>query len=135
MIDFRRLSCVGTMHLPAFHALGTIMHFIVPLSSITTVALYPPTSLLDHTKLPVVPSSDNIIENCSRTGVDVLVAVPSFLETWIVEPKSIDWLKTLDFVVGPSRFLLLQEITEKYLGDHGWPTGTENWRCAGEGRR
>ncbi|KAF7968306.1 hypothetical protein HWV62_2396 [Athelia sp. TMB] len=99
MIDFRELLCVGTMHLPAFHALGTIMHFIVPLSSITTVALYPPTSLTDPTKLPIIPSSDNIIEHCNRTGVDVLVAVPSFLETWNVEPASIEWLKTLHFVV------------------------------------
>ena len=99
MTDFRELSCVGTMHLPAFHALGTIMHFIVPLSSITTVALYPPTSLADHTRLPIIPSSDNIIEHCNRTDVDVLVAVPSFLETWNVEPASIEWLKTLHFVV------------------------------------
>ncbi|KZP33250.1 putative nonribosomal peptide synthetase [Athelia psychrophila] len=99
MVDYRQISCMGAMHLPAFHALGTIMHLIVPLSSVTTVALYPPTSRSGQTEPPVIPTSDNIPEHCKRTGVKVIVAVPSFLEKWIQETESIEWLRTLQFVV------------------------------------
>ncbi|KZP33662.1 acetyl-CoA synthetase-like protein [Athelia psychrophila] len=99
MVDYRQISCIGAMHLPAFHALGTIMHLIVPLSSITTVALYPPTSRGEQTEAPVIPTSKNIPEHCKRTDVNVIVAVPSFLETWIQETESIEWLRTLQFVV------------------------------------
>lgn len=87
------------MHLPPFHTLGINMQLFVPLASVTTVALYPPTSLTDHNTPPAAPTTDTAMEHSKRTGVTALMAVPSFLETWSLDAESVEWMKSLDFVV------------------------------------
>lgn len=99
VFNLRYSSRHAVMFLPSFHIAGPTMQLYVPLVSITTACLYPPMSLLDHTKAPVIPTSDNIIEHSKRLDATSVLSVPSFLERWSSEPDSLEWLKTLSFVV------------------------------------
>ncbi|KZP17631.1 putative aminoadipate reductase [Athelia psychrophila] len=98
IVDLRHIYRLGVMHLPPFHTLSIEMQLCVPLSGVSTVALYPPTSLTDHTHPPAAPTTDTIMEHSKRTGVTAVMAVPSFLETWSLEREGVEWMKSLDFV-------------------------------------
>lgn len=87
------------MHLPPFHTLAINMQLFAPLSGVAAVALYPPTSLTDHTRPPAVPTTDSVMEHAKRTGVTAVMAVPSFLEAWCLDREGVEWMKALDFVV------------------------------------
>ncbi|KZP21523.1 acetyl-CoA synthetase-like protein, partial [Athelia psychrophila] len=96
--DMRHVSRLGGMHLPPFHTLGTVLQLFVPLFAVNTIALYPPTSLTDHNTPPTAPTTDSAMEHCKRTGVPTVIAVPSFLETWSLDAKAMEWMKSLDFI-------------------------------------
>ncbi|KZP19605.1 acetyl-CoA synthetase-like protein [Athelia psychrophila] len=96
--DLRRTLRISGMHPPPSLGSGLMLDFLVPLSSLTSVSLYPPTSFYDHAKAPVVPTSDNILEHCKRTGVTGVYVPPNYIESWACEPESVDWLKAMDFV-------------------------------------
>lgn len=87
------------MHLPPFHTIGIMLQLFVPLAGPVTVALYPPTSLMDHNTPPAAPTTDTAMEHSKRTGVTAVLAVPSFLETWSLDAESVEWMKSLDFIV------------------------------------
>lgn len=122
--DWRAIGRPGAMHLPPFHSMGAVFQLLVPLANAGSVALYPPTSFSDHKKPPIAPTSDNIQEHCQRTNVSAIIVTPNFIETWASQPKSVQWLKTLEFVV--CQFPKADQIGKIYLsqsspGVWGWP--------------
>ncbi|KZP28667.1 putative aminoadipate reductase [Athelia psychrophila] len=98
VVDLRRVFRLGGMHLPPFHTLGMTMQLFVPLASVMTVALYPPTSLTDHNTPPAAPTTDTAMEHSKRAGVTAIMAVPSFIETWSLDAEGVEWMKSLDFM-------------------------------------
>ncbi|KZP17736.1 acetyl-CoA synthetase-like protein [Athelia psychrophila] len=99
VVDSRRTFRFSGMHVPRGQIGWFTIDFLVPLSSLTSVSLYPPTSFYDHAKVPVVPTSDNIVEHCQRTGVTGVLGAPQLVELWIREPEIVEWLKAMDFMI------------------------------------
>ena len=98
--DFRSPTRrIAVMHLPSFHTLGIICQLYIPLASVVAISVYPPTSFADHTKAPVIPTSDNIVEHAKNTQANAAVVVPTFLEIWSSQSENVEWLKTLQFIV------------------------------------
>jgi acyl-coenzyme A synthetase/AMP-(fatty) acid ligase len=89
----------AVMHLPSFHTTGIITQLYVPLASVASISVYPPTSFTDHTKAPIIPTSDNIVEHSKSTQANAAVVVPTFIEMWSSQPEDVQWLKTLQFIV------------------------------------
>ncbi|KAF7985842.1 hypothetical protein HWV62_526 [Athelia sp. TMB] len=90
---------VGAAHLPPFHALGITIQLLVPLSRGTSVALYPPTSLVDHHTPITIPTIDNAMEHAQRCDVTGIIAVPSFVESWALGgEEQLHWMRELQFV-------------------------------------
>jgi acyl-CoA synthetase (AMP-forming)/AMP-acid ligase II len=98
--DFRSPTLrTAVMHLPSFHTLGIIFQLYAPLASVSSISVYPPTSFTDHTKAPVLPTSDNIVEHSKNTQANAAIVVPTFIEIWSSQSENVDWLKTLQFIV------------------------------------
>jgi acyl-coenzyme A synthetase/AMP-(fatty) acid ligase len=89
----------AVMHLPSFHTTGIITQLYIPLASVSSISVYPPTSFTDHTKAPVLPTSDNIIEHSKSTQANAAIVVPTFIEMWSSQPEDVQWLKKLQFIV------------------------------------
>lgn len=124
MADWRTIGRPGAMHLPPFHSMGAMFQLLVPLANAGSVSLYPPTSFADTKKAPIAPTSDNIQEHCQRTNVSAIIVTPNFIETWVNESESVQWLKTLEFVV--CQLPQADKSTKIYLslsslGFWGWP--------------
>ncbi|EGO23306.1 putative non-ribosomal peptide synthetase [Serpula lacrymans var. lacrymans S7.9] len=85
--------------LPPFHSLGNCMQLYTPLISVITVALYAPTSFHDPTAPPVIPTSENILDNLRKTGANCIIVVPSFLEQWAWDEKAVETLKNMSLVL------------------------------------
>jgi hypothetical protein len=90
---------INTASLPSFHTLGIIFQLFVPIASLSSVSVYPPTSLLDPLATPVVPNSQNILDSVLKTKSNAMIVVPAFLAQWALSPSAIDVLKTLEYVV------------------------------------
>ena len=86
------------MHLPPFHTLGFMVQILYALRSCTTVALYPPiTRRADM--LPIMPTPQNILDHVQRTKSSGIITIPSIIQAWSQDPKAVDFLKSLEFVV------------------------------------
>ncbi|KAF9238232.1 putative nonribosomal peptide synthetase, partial [Melanogaster broomeanus] len=99
---YRYLSAprrIGGMLLPAFHGFGVVMQLYVPIAYLATAAVYPPRSATDPHTPPVIPSSDNVLENLRRTKCNVLITVPTFLEQWATSIDAVEELKKMDLVL------------------------------------
>lgn len=107
IVDLRYSPRMGMMHFPPFHLIGVVAQILVPLAAVTCVALYPPTSFADPAAATIIPTSDNIMEHCKRTNVTAVLAVPTFLEAWVSEPESVQWLRSLQFIVRPRKLVRL----------------------------
>ncbi|KAH7886930.1 putative nonribosomal peptide synthetase [Phlebopus sp. FC_14] len=90
---------MAAMSLPPFHIYGLVMQLYIPFASPLTAAVFPPRSQTDPRAIPVIPTSDNIIENVIRTGSKILTVVPAFLEQWVTSPEAVQQLKKLDYVI------------------------------------
>jgi hypothetical protein len=90
---------IGTASLPSFHTLGIYVQLLIPITSLSSVSIYPPTSFLDPSAAPIIPNSQNILDSVLKTKSNALVVVPAFLEQWAFSPNAIDILKTLEYVV------------------------------------
>ncbi|KZP19238.1 acetyl-CoA synthetase-like protein [Athelia psychrophila] len=98
VVNVRRTSRISEMHFSFPLISGLRYNFIIPMSSLTSASLYPPTSFYDHAMPPVMPTSDSIIEHCKRTGVTGVFTMMGFLATWASEPETVKWLTTMDFL-------------------------------------
>ena len=86
------------MHLPPFHTLGIMVHIIQALRSCVTVALYPPVTKRPDL-LPIMPTPENVLDHLQRTKSNGIVTIPSMLQVWSHDPKSVDIMKGLQFAV------------------------------------
>ncbi|KAG1750096.1 putative aminoadipate reductase [Suillus lakei] len=86
-------------NLTAIHWCITRESLLVPIATLSSVSIYPPTSFLDPSAAPVVPNSQNILNSVLKTKSNALVVVPAFLAQWAFSPNAIDILKTLEYVV------------------------------------
>ena len=86
------------MHFPPFHSLGFTVHNLCALRSCTTAALYPPVTKRPDL-LPIMPTPQNILDHTRRTKSTGITAIPSIIQIWSQDPRSVDFLKSLEFVV------------------------------------
>ncbi|KAG2095134.1 putative aminoadipate reductase [Suillus discolor] len=89
---------LGAASLPSFHIFGVYFQLLSPIAALSSVSIYPPTSLLDPLATPVVPNSQNILGSILKTKSNILPVVPAFLEQWAFSPSAVDVLKTLEYV-------------------------------------
>ncbi|KAG1855628.1 putative aminoadipate reductase [Suillus subalutaceus] len=89
---------IGTASLPSFHTFGVYLQLLIPIATLNSVSIYPPTSFLDPLATPVLPNSKNILDSVLKTKSNALAVVPAFLEQWSVLPSAVDVLKTLDYI-------------------------------------
>ena len=100
---------VAVGHLPPFHIIGVIVHIFLPAASLQSVSMYPPTTHHDPTRLPIIANPQNALENAILTRSKGLLAVPSFLEEWVLLSKAVNYLTTFSYVVRtilPYRFIV-----------------------------
>ena len=91
------------MHLPPFHALGFLVQILYALRICITIALYPPVTKRPDL-LPIMPTPQNILDHTRRTKSTGIITIPSIIQIWSQDHSSVDFLKSLEFVV---RILLL----------------------------
>ncbi|KAG2364532.1 putative aminoadipate reductase [Suillus spraguei] len=84
--------------LPSFHIFGIYFQLFLPITTLSSVSIYPPTSYLDPLATPIIPNSQNILNSVLHTNSNTLVVVPAFLEQWALSSSAIDVLKTLESV-------------------------------------
>ena len=82
-------------------------HIIYALRCCTTVALYPPITKRPDL-LPIMPTPENILDHLQKTKSNGLLTIPSNLQVWSHDPKSVDVLKGLRFVVREQLLLVLE---------------------------
>ncbi|EIW76878.1 acetyl-CoA synthetase-like protein [Coniophora puteana RWD-64-598 SS2] len=90
---------IGGMSLPSFHTFGLGIQLYFPMFSLRPVILFRPSSLDSPTALPVVPNTDSTIDYIKKSSANAIAVVPSFLEQWANEPKHVEILKGLEFVM------------------------------------
>ncbi|KAG2117013.1 putative aminoadipate reductase [Suillus discolor] len=90
---------LGAASLPSFHTFGIYFQLLAPIAALSSVSIYPPTSLLDPLATPIVPNSQNILDSVLKTKSNTLLVVPAFLEQWAFSPTAVDVLKTLEYVI------------------------------------
>lgn len=87
------------MSLPPFHSFGIVIGLYTPISCLVTTVVYPPRTVNDPLVQPMIPTSDNIVEQLKQTECNVLLTVPTFLEQMATLDEAIEVLKKLDRVV------------------------------------
>jgi hypothetical protein len=93
----RTMAC---MALPAFHTLGFATQVLGPLYGLYKVALYPPVADVPS-KLPIMPTTDNIIEHSQRTGCEEMIGIPAMYQVWMLKENTVRYLASLKLVVSP----------------------------------
>jgi acyl-CoA synthetase (AMP-forming)/AMP-acid ligase II len=89
---------IAGMHLPPFHTLGFMIQVVCVLRACRTVALYPPVTKRPDL-LPIAPTPQNILDHTQRTKSKGMFITPSIIEVWSHDPKAVDFLKSLEYVV------------------------------------
>ncbi|KAG1870691.1 putative aminoadipate reductase [Suillus subalutaceus] len=89
---------INAASLPSFHTLGVNFQLFVPIASLSSVSIFPPTSFLDPLAAPVIPNSQNILDSVLKTKSNAMIVVPAFLEQWAFSPSAVDVLKTLEYI-------------------------------------
>lgn len=84
------------------------VHVFLPAASLQSISVYPPTAYGDPTRPPVFANPQNALENAVLTRCKGLLAVPSFLDEWVLSPEAVNHLATFSYVVrtpqSPSAF-------------------------------
>ena len=91
-----------------------MIQIIQALRSCVTVALYPPVTKRPEL-LPIMPTPENVLDHLQRTKPNGIPTIPSNLQVWSHNPKSVDILKGLKFVVRRLLFLVLDGIFHYFL--------------------
>ncbi|KAF8436597.1 putative nonribosomal peptide synthetase [Boletus edulis BED1] len=97
-VQFAPPRRVGAMALPPFHSFGIFMGLYVPMAYIVTVAVYPPRTYDDPQAQPVIPTSNNVVEQLKHVDCNALMIVPAFLEQMATSDEAIETLKKIKFV-------------------------------------
>ena len=79
---------------------------IFPLLSGVTAAVYPPV-VKSAELLPILPTPDGILDHIQRTESNSLFAIPTLLQIWGQDQKSVEILSALQFVVRFNPFLVI----------------------------
>ncbi|KAI9458226.1 acetyl-CoA synthetase-like protein [Boletus coccyginus] len=90
---------IGVMGLPPFHTFGVLMHLYLPLAHLGTAVVYPPQAITGQSAVPIMPTSDNILDGVRRTHCKAVVVVPAFLEQWVASTVAVEALTKLDQVI------------------------------------
>ncbi len=90
---------LGSMALPPFHTMGISQQLLYPMYGICCTCIYPPV-VFSPEDLPVIPTSENILEHMKKTGCDFIILVPAILHLWAQSEETIQYLKGLRAVVG-----------------------------------
>ncbi|KAG2103392.1 putative aminoadipate reductase [Suillus discolor] len=90
---------IAAASVPPFHTTGLLIQLLVPIVSLNSISIYPPTSLHDPWAAPITPNSKNILECVLNTKSNALWAMPFFLEQWVFSPDAVDILKNLEYVL------------------------------------
>ena len=104
--------------------MGVFIQVFLPVASLRGVSVYPPTANLDPTATPVIPTSQNALENAVSTHSNGILSVPAFLEEWVLSPEAVNQLSKFLYVVctSPSALhrptLMLAVITRHSLAGH-----------------
>ncbi|KII90242.1 hypothetical protein PLICRDRAFT_40443 [Plicaturopsis crispa FD-325 SS-3] len=90
---------LAAMALPPFHLFGVFMQMLVPMYALSGVGVYPPmSSENDPQALPIVPTSDNMLDHVRRTQSNVIIMVPSVIELWERSEEGVELLKAAELV-------------------------------------
>ncbi|KAL4077419.1 putative nonribosomal peptide synthetase, partial [Scleroderma citrinum] len=84
--------------LPPFHTMGVYTQVFVPMASLRSVSVYPPTAYLNPTAPPVIANSQNALENAVSTNSNGIISVPSLLEEWVSSPEAVKQLTRFLYV-------------------------------------
>ena len=79
--------------------MGVFIQVFLPVASLRGVSVYPPTANLDPTATPVIPTSQNALENAVSTHSNGILSVPAFLEEWVLSPEAVNQLSKFLYVV------------------------------------
>ncbi|KAG2347280.1 acetyl-CoA synthetase-like protein [Suillus weaverae] len=90
---------IATASIPAFHITGVLIQLLIPIVSLSSVSIYPPTSFHDPSAAPLTPNSQNILESVLNTKSNALWVMPFFIEQWASSPNTVDILKNLEYVL------------------------------------
>jgi len=82
--------------------MGVYLQVFLPVASLRSVSVYPPTAYHDPTAPPVIPTSQNALENAVSTHSNGIVTVPTFLEEWVSSPEAVKQLSKFLYVVRTS---------------------------------
>ena len=125
--DFSPRPRVAAMDLPPFHTLGIMVQIMNALRGYTTVALYPPITKRPDL-LPTMATPETLLDHAQRTKSNSLVTIPSILQVWSEEPKSVEFLKSLEFAVsGRSKFECFCFHVFLSIGVWRRSNSSENW--------
>lgn len=117
------------MALPAFHTIGFASQVIRGLYGLCKVALYPPVADAPS-KLPVIPTPDNIIDHSQRTHCEEMMGVPAIYQVWALKEDTVQYLATLKLAVSSKNVLFLNNITQS-VGIRWWSPAIRNRAPAG----
>ncbi|KAG1900203.1 putative aminoadipate reductase [Suillus fuscotomentosus] len=90
---------IAAASVPPFHTTGLLIQLLVPMVSLSSISIYPPTSFHDPSAAPITPNSQNILDCVLNTKSNALWAMPFFLEQWVFSPDAVDILKNLKYVL------------------------------------
>ncbi|KAF8555340.1 putative nonribosomal peptide synthetase [Imleria badia] len=96
--DFAPPRRVGAMALPPFHVFGIVTELYAPIAFLVTTVVYPPRTHNDPLAQPVIPTSDNMIEQLKKIECNVLMTVPALLEQIAAADEAVEVLKKMDSV-------------------------------------
>ena len=92
-----------------------MVQILYALRSCTTVALYPPVTKRPDL-LPIMPTPQNILDHTQRTKSNGIITIPSIIQVWSQDPPSVNFLKSLEFVVKRlSAFGIWGDLTMLFL--------------------
>ncbi|KAG1819054.1 uncharacterized protein BJ212DRAFT_1567944 [Suillus subaureus] len=90
---------IAAASIPTFHTSGVVVQVLIPIVSLSSVSIYPPTSFHDPSAAPLTPNSQNILESVLKTRSNALWVMPFFLEQLAFSPNTINILKNLEYVL------------------------------------
>lgn len=97
--DLAKVELIAAFPLPPFHILGALLQLAVPLCTGAPIALWAP-SLSTPPLPPPIPTPQSIMATLKRSGCTACMTVPAFLVPWSKDDSSVEFLRTLRYLVG-----------------------------------